>query len=67
MLTASIFLLFFAEHRLDIVQILAICRFSPFNGRGITILDRKNGKSQSTQRKKGLSLPVSVTIASLSR
>lgn len=26
--------LFFAEHRFDIVQTLAICRFSPFNGRG---------------------------------
>ena len=25
---------FFAEHRLDIVQTLAICRSSPFNGRG---------------------------------
>ena len=25
--------LFFAEHRSDIVQVLAICRLSPFNGR----------------------------------
>jgi hypothetical protein len=30
--------LFFAEHRWDIVQLLAIYRFSPFNSRGGTPL-----------------------------
>ncbi len=33
--------LFFAEHRLDIVQILAICRFSQFNGRVPPLLLRE--------------------------
>jgi hypothetical protein len=34
--------LFFAKHRLDIVQVLAICRFSPFNGRVAPFLLRAN-------------------------
>jgi hypothetical protein len=34
--------LFFAKHRLDIVQVLAICRFSPFNGRVAPSLLRAN-------------------------
>ena len=29
--------LFFVEHRLNIAQVLAICRSSPFNGRGGTL------------------------------